>query len=60
MNLKQTIIDYMKDFHVEADLTIEELVEDIMADIDEAYGICPWCGFPVIKDGDTSCPTSDQ
>ena len=51
-NLKQKIIEYMKDFHVEADLTIEELAEDIMADIDEAYGICPWCGFPVIEGGD--------
>jgi hypothetical protein len=52
-DLKQTIIEYMKDFHVEADLTIEELAEDIMADVDEAYGICPWCGFPVItKDGE--------
>ena len=52
-DLKQTIIEYMKDFHVEADLTIEELAEDIMADVYEAYGICPWCGFPVIsKDGE--------
>ena len=54
MNLKQKIIEYMKDFHVESDLTIEELAEDIMADVDEAYGICPWCGFPVIKDSDTN------
>lgn len=53
MNLKQTIIDYLYDFHVEADLTIEELAEDIMTDVEEAYGICPWCGFPVIKEGDT-------
>lgn len=54
MNLKQTIIDYMKDFHVEADLTIEELAEDIMADVNETCGICPWCGFPVIEDDDTN------
>lgn len=53
-DLKQTIIKYMKDFHVEADLTIEELAGDIMADVYEAYGICPWCGFPVIEDGDTN------
>lgn len=53
MNLKQRIIEYMKDFCVEADLPIEELAEDIMAEVDEVYGICPWCGFPVItKDGD--------
>ena len=36
-DLKQTIIEYMKDFHVEADLTIEELAGDIMADVDEAF-----------------------
>lgn len=51
-DLKQTIIEYMKDFHVELDLTIEELAEEIMTYVHEDYGICPWCGFPVIKDGE--------
>ena len=69
MNLKEKLIDYFYDFHVSADITIEELTDDILMDVDEYirdlkrkeilnknYGKCTICGYrikPIIKDNCT-------
>ena len=66
MDLRKKLIDYFYDFHVSADITIEELANDILQDVDEYvknlkreeilnknYGKCTICGHiikPIIKD----------
>ena len=52
MKLNETSIKYLYDMNVRSDVTIEELAEDIMADVDEVYGMCPECGFPIARGGE--------
>lgn len=52
IDLKKELIDYLYDFNVRSDLTIEELAEDINAMYEKALGRCPDCGVEVVADND--------
>lgn len=50
IDLRKELIDYLYDFNVCSDLTIEELAEDINTMYKEAFGNCSNCEADIATD----------